>query len=77
MTTEKPPGLGEDAINLYTDGHHEEALAFVSRHRYVWMDTASRSAHTELLALAATITPSCEGYPSGAFESGSDQLEPG
>jgi hypothetical protein len=55
VTTETPPGLGTGAVDISTDGHRQEALGFVRGHRYVWIDTASRFAHEELLALAATI----------------------
>jgi hypothetical protein len=55
VTTESPSGLGSQAVSMYTAGHRQEALGFVRSGRYVWMNTASRYAHAELLSLAATI----------------------
>jgi len=53
--TEPLTGLGTGAVCLYTKGYAVEAVGFTHGGRFVWLTTAGRFMHAELLALAASI----------------------
>ena len=53
--TEPLPDFGPGAACVYTKGYAVEGLGFTKGGRFVWMTTASRFIHAELLLLAASM----------------------